>query len=120
MADALQRVRDAAAQGTPCFVSTPNTNWVVRCLTDEQFRDSAIRSDLSIADGMPLVWIARLLDIPIRERVPGSTLFDLLRGSTGKQLSVFFFGGADGAAEAACRRLRIENQGLTCAGFESA
>jgi N-acetylglucosaminyldiphosphoundecaprenol N-acetyl-beta-D-mannosaminyltransferase len=120
MADALQRVRDAAAQGTPCFVSTPNTNWVVSCLTDEQFRDSAIHSDLSIADGMPLVWIARLLDIPIRERVPGSTLFDLLRGGTGKQLSVFFFGGADGAAEAACWRLRIENQGLTCVGFESA
>jgi N-acetylglucosaminyldiphosphoundecaprenol N-acetyl-beta-D-mannosaminyltransferase len=120
MATALQRVREAAAQRIPCFISTPNTNWVVNCRTDEPFRDSAVHSDLSLVDGMPLVWIARLLGIPIREPVPGSTLFDLLRRSAGKQLSVFFFGGADGAAEAACRRLRTENRGLTCAGFEPA
>lgn len=116
---AVQRVRNAAEQGTRCFVSTPNVNWVVSCLTDDAFRDSAIHSDLSVADGMPLVWMARLLDIPIRERVAGSTLFDLLRSSSEKQLAVYFFGGADGAAEAACRRLRIENKGLTCVGFES-
>jgi len=120
MADTVQRVRDAAARRVPCLLSTPNTNWVVNCLADGQSRDSAISSDLSLADGRPLVWIARLLDIPIREPVPGSTLFDWLRSVSGRQLSVFFFGGVDGAAEKACRRLRMENQGLTCVGFDSA
>ena len=72
MADAVQRVRDAAAQRTPCFISTPNLNFLINCLTDDQFRDSVINSDLSIADGMPLVWIARLMGIPIRTRVAGS------------------------------------------------
>jgi N-acetylglucosaminyldiphosphoundecaprenol N-acetyl-beta-D-mannosaminyltransferase len=120
MTEALERVRHAAVQRTRCFVSTPNTNWVVTGRTDEPFRNSAIHSDLSIVDGMPLVWVARLLNIPIQEPVPGSTLFDQLRGSRGPQVSVFFFGGADGVAQAACERLRSENRGLTCVGFEAA
>jgi N-acetylglucosaminyldiphosphoundecaprenol N-acetyl-beta-D-mannosaminyltransferase len=120
MAEALERVRNAAAQGTRCVISTPNTNWVVSCLTDTPFRDSAIHSDLSIVDGMPLVWIARFLGLPIREPVPGSTLFDQLRRGDGRQLSVFFFGGGESVADAACRRLLAENQGLTCAGFDPA
>src|SRR5262245_21732651 len=120
MVASLEKIRDAAARRAPCFVSTPNTNWVVNCLTDEAFRNSAVHSDLSLIDGTPLVWIARLLGVPIREAVPGSTMFDRLRGGGRKQLSVFFFGGADGAAAAACRCLRTENRGLTCAGYESA
>jgi N-acetylglucosaminyldiphosphoundecaprenol N-acetyl-beta-D-mannosaminyltransferase len=119
LAGAVQRVRDAAAQRTPCVISTPNVNFLIGCRSDNQFRDSVINSDLSIADGMPLVWIARLLGIPIRERVAGSTLFDALRDSPGEPLSVFFFGGPDGLAEAACRRLTLERKGLTCAGYES-
>src|SRR5688572_13056036 len=115
MTGALDRVRDAAARGQRCVLSTPNVNWVVSCLSDEAFRDAAIHSHLNLVDGMPLVWIARLLDVPIRERVAGSTLFDRLRNATGGQLSVYFFGGNDGVAEAACRRLRSEDRGLTCA-----
>jgi len=119
MAGAVWQVRLAAAQRTPCWMSTPNLNFAIGCRTDDQFRDSVIHSDLVVADGMPLVWIARLLDIPIRDRIAGSTMIDRLRDSSGKQLSIFFFGGPDGAAEAACRRLRLENKGLTCLGYES-
>jgi N-acetylglucosaminyldiphosphoundecaprenol N-acetyl-beta-D-mannosaminyltransferase len=120
MADALCCLRQAAEERTRRVVSTPNVNWVVSCLSDVQFRDAAIHSDLSVVDGKPLVWIAWLLGIPISEPVSGSTLFALLRCDSGKQLSVFFFGGVDGAAETACRRLRMENRGLTCAGFDPA
>ena len=116
MAGALRLVRDAAARRQRCFFSTPNLNFVVACRADEQFRDSVLHSDLSIADGMPVVWIARLLRIPIRERVAGSDLFDALRRASGQRLSVFFFGGPDGAAAAACRRLASDGGGLACAG----
>jgi N-acetylglucosaminyldiphosphoundecaprenol N-acetyl-beta-D-mannosaminyltransferase len=119
MAGAVQRVRDAAAQRIPCFLTTPNLNFVIGCLTDSQFRDSVIHSDLSIADGMPLIWIARLLGIPIRERVAGSGLFEQMRKGTSNPLSVYFYGGMEGMAEAACRRLNAEPSGLVCAGFES-
>jgi N-acetylglucosaminyldiphosphoundecaprenol N-acetyl-beta-D-mannosaminyltransferase len=119
LAVAEQRIRDAADKHSACFLSTPNLNFLIAAQSDIAFRKSVINSDLSVADGMPLVWISRLLGIPIRERVAGSALFESLRTNSGKPLSIFFFGGPEGAAEAACRQLNNESGGLTCAGFES-
>lgn len=102
----------------PCFLSTPNLNFLIACQSDAAFRASVIDSDLSIADGMPLVWMARLLDIPIAERVAGSSLVERLRRQDGvPPLKLFFFGGQDGIAKAACRALGKERCGLRCAGF---
>ena len=119
MEGAEQKIRIAIAGRSPCFLSTPNLNFLIAAQTDIAFRNSVINSDLSIVDGMPLVWISRLLGIPIRERVAGSALFDVLRNDSGKLVSVFFFGGPEGAAEAACRKLNLEGRGLSCVGFES-
>ena len=119
MAGAVQRVRDAAAHRTPCFVSTANLNWLIGCHNDSQFRNSGISSDLITADGMPVVWIARLLGIPIRERVAGASLVEALRAVTSTRLPVYFFGGKAGVAEAACQRLNAVPSGLVCVGFES-
>lgn len=119
MNDVIRIVRSAAGQRAACFISTPNLNFLIGCLADRQFRQSVINSDLSIADGMPLVWIARLLGIPIQERVPGAGLFEALRSNTAQPLSVYFFGGPDGVAEAACRRLNSESSGVHCTGFAS-
>lgn len=119
MADVVAIVQSAAAQRTACFISTPNLNFVIGCRTNQQFRESVINSDLSLADGMPLVWIARFLSIPIRERVAGSSLFETLRSNTSKRLSVYFFGGPTGVAELACSRLNAKPSGISCAGFVS-
>lgn len=119
LATAEQRIRTAVANRSPCFLSTPNLNFLIACQTDAEFRESVINSDLNIADGMPMVWIARLLGIPIRERVAGSDLFEQLRKGTSPPLSVYFFGGMEGVAEAACQRLNAQPAGLVCAGYET-
>jgi N-acetylglucosaminyldiphosphoundecaprenol N-acetyl-beta-D-mannosaminyltransferase len=119
LAAAERRIRAAAATRSPCFLSTPNVNFLIACRTDPVFRTSVMNSDLSVPDGMPLVWLAKMIGIPIRERVAGSTLFDALRYGPGERLSVYFFGGPDGVAEAAWRQLRCESKGLTCVGYES-
>lgn len=114
----VARIRSAAAGGAPCFLSTPNLNFLISCREDAGFRASVINSDLSIADGMPLVWMARLLGLPIRERVAGSSVFEALRSDAQRPLSVYFFGGPPGVAERAAARLNAEAKGLRCAGFE--
>lgn len=114
---ALRRLRQAAADRTPCFLSTPNLNFLIASQNDAAFRDSVIASDLSVADGMPLIWLARLLGIPLPERVAGSTLFEALCADVAQPLSVYFFGGPEGVAAEACRRLNREGKGLRCAGF---
>ncbi|MBX3621805.1 MAG: WecB/TagA/CpsF family glycosyltransferase [Rhizobacter sp.] len=119
MEEAVHRVRGAAQNGTPYFVSTPNLNFAVAARHDEDFRRSVICSQLSLADGMPIVWISRLLGLPIRERVSGAGLFEALLRAPGEPLKVFFFGGADGVAELAGGRLNAQAGGLRCVGFES-
>src|SRR5262249_51052243 len=75
-------------------------------------------SDLCPADGMLIVWIARLLGIPIKQRIAGSDFFDAIKatGNPTKPLKVFLFGGAEGAASAASCALNARPTGLSCAG----
>jgi N-acetylglucosaminyldiphosphoundecaprenol N-acetyl-beta-D-mannosaminyltransferase len=119
LAEAQRRVRAAAAARMPCFMSTPNVNFLIQSRSDDAFRNAVLHSDLSVADGMPLVWLARLIGIPIRERVAGANLFEALRGGEGKPLAVYFFGGPDGVAGEAARRLAPEAKGLVCVGYDS-
>lgn len=115
---AVGRVRRAASDRLRCFLSTPNLSFLNGCLADRGFRQSVINSDLSIADGMPLVLVALLLGIPIPERVPGAGVFEALRGDPAERMSVYFFGGPEGVAAEACRRLNAEGSGLICVGYE--
>ncbi|WP_237772500.1 WecB/TagA/CpsF family glycosyltransferase [Herbaspirillum robiniae] len=119
--EAAALMRDAAAQKRRCFLSTPNLNFAVACMDDAAFRNSVIQSDLSIADGMPLVWIAKATGLPIKERVAGSSLFQALRTArTGAaQLRVYFFGGPPGVAEAAAERLNAETSAMRSVGYDS-
>ena len=126
MSQAVAQVRATAASRARCFISTANLNFLVTATADQAFRESVVDSDLSLVDGMPLVWLARVLGLPIRERVAGSDLFEALRrddtpssdhGTARGPLRVFFFGGPRGAAEHACARLNTEGGGLRCAGW---
>ena len=118
MASTLARIRNAVARREQCFLSTPNLTFLVACQSDEAFRNSVIDSDLSIADGAPLLWIARLLRIPIPERVPGAGVFERLRDGSQSPIRVYFFGGDQGVAEAACRQTNSCGTGLVCVGHE--
>ncbi|MDQ6681580.1 MAG: WecB/TagA/CpsF family glycosyltransferase [Pseudomonadota bacterium] len=117
---AVEHLRAAALSNTRCFVSTPNLNFVIAARTDPGFRDSVLHSDLSLPDGAPIVWIARWLGLPIVERVAGASVFEALRAHAGPPLTVFFFGGPPGVAEAACERLNARPSGLRCVGFDDA
>ena len=108
-----------AEDGERCFFSTPNLNFLITSLEDVTFRDSVLRSSLSLADGMPVVWLARLLGLPIRTRVAGATVFEQLRTQRAMPLKVFFFGGPDGVAKQAGDVLNAGKDGMRCVGAYS-
>jgi len=118
MTAVLRRIETAAADRLPCLISTANLNFLVTSGIDAEFRESLLRSDLCTADGMPIVWIARLLGVPIRERIAGADIFEELKSarSLSRRLSVYLFGGANDAAEAAGRKLNEESSAIVCAG----
>ncbi len=82
-AESLARIEGAAAGAAPYFISTINLNFLVTSRAEGEFRDSLLLSDLCTADGMPVVWIARLLGVPLKERIAGSDIFDALKSARG-------------------------------------
>jgi N-acetylglucosaminyldiphosphoundecaprenol N-acetyl-beta-D-mannosaminyltransferase len=118
LAEATGLIRRTALAGSGLVFATPNLNFLRSAAGDPGFRDSVLESGLSLADGMPLVWLARLLGIPLRERVAGSTLFEHLRQqqNVDRPLRVFFFGGEPGIAELAMQRLNERAGGLCAVG----
>jgi N-acetylglucosaminyldiphosphoundecaprenol N-acetyl-beta-D-mannosaminyltransferase len=114
---AVERIRADAFAGRRCWVSTPNLNFAIAALDDPDFRDSVLRSDLILVDGMPLVWAARLLGLPIAERVAGADVFEALQAHAGPPLDIFLFGGPPGAAAQASERIGRRGGGIRCVGF---
>jgi len=119
MATIVRRIEAAAATRATFLISTPNLNFLVSSLTDPEFRESVLDSDLCSPDGTPIVWIARLLGLPIKERAAGSDLLNHLQasGSGRRRLTVFLFGGAKGVAAAAAKTLNAGLGSLNCVGI---
>jgi N-acetylglucosaminyldiphosphoundecaprenol N-acetyl-beta-D-mannosaminyltransferase len=118
--EAVQLIETAARDRRPLSFATPNVNFLVRATKDAGARRLLLDTDLNLVDGAPLVVLGRLIGAPVRERCAGSDLFDALRrraGFPGRRLRVFFFGGRDGAAEAAARAIDEEKRGVEAAGF---
>lgn len=115
----MSRLRDAKYKKTTCFLTTPNLNFLALSQRDADFRNSVLHSDLVIADGAPIVWLAKLLNIPIHERVAGSTLFEALGKEWRRKMKVYFFGGPSGVAAEASARINEKSTGLTCVGYHS-
>lgn len=115
----LRNIEAAAARRTRFVISTANLNFLVTSQTNFEFRESLLLSDLCPPDGMPLVWIARLLGIPIKRRVAGSDMFDALKlpRGHGRPLGVLLFGATEQVAAAAFRRLNEHPGGLICVGW---
>ena len=114
---AIEIINQAIATKRKCFLSTPNLNFIVQSKSDESFYESVIYSDLVVADGMPVIWTARLLGIPLQSRVAGSSLFEILQNRRrDKPISVFFFGGQGSAAKQAAENLNRTSVGMIACG----
>jgi N-acetylglucosaminyldiphosphoundecaprenol N-acetyl-beta-D-mannosaminyltransferase len=113
--DAIEALVERRAGGC---VFTPNVDHVVKAERVPELREAYREVDLSVADGMPLVWASRLLGAPLPERVSGSDLLlPLARRAATRGWRVFLLGGADGDAARAGEVL--ERMGVTLAGVEA-
>ena len=118
MRGVLRRIRAAADCKTPFLVSTINVNFVATAQVNVEFWRSILISDLCPVDGMPIVWLARALGVPIKGRVAGSDIFEALKKEreTLRPLKVFLFGGDEGVATTAAAVLNEKPSGLCCVG----
>src|SRR5262249_30424484 len=116
MDEAEHKVVTSIKTAQRCNVVTPNANFLRLSRSDPDFRDALLASDLSVIDGMPLVWLARALGISVPARVSGSDLCATLMTARDEHFSAFFFGATDDVGERVRQRLEERKSSLTCAG----
>ena len=117
MEEAVARGRTLLEDGGTHYVVTPNPEIVESCRTDPDAMSAVNGADLVLPDGIGVVYGARLLGTPLRERVPGiefGTAMIEHCAHTGK--AVFLLGAKPGVAEKAAERLCARFAGLRIVG----
>jgi N-acetylglucosaminyldiphosphoundecaprenol N-acetyl-beta-D-mannosaminyltransferase len=99
------------------WLVTANLDFLRRYAKEPEMRALYASADLTVADGMPLVWAAGILGTPLPERVAGSALiYRFAERAAREQRSLFMLGGDPGAGEGAARVLCERYPGLRIAG----
>jgi len=103
-------------ENSPHYVCVATVNAVVQSQNDEQFRRIHNLAGLVTPDGMPLVWLARLMGYRQIRRVYGpDLLLHVCRHSIGRSRH-YFYGGRPGVAGLLAAKLCRRFPGLLIAG----
>ncbi len=117
LAEAEQIAAGFIAEGGPHLVATANAEMVMAAGQDADLAGILAGADLVVPDGAGVVWAARQLGHPIRERVAGIDLaLALLARAAAEGWRVFFFGAAPGIADRAAEAAAARWPGLAVAG----
>lgn len=118
--EALARVESFLCpprEGETRLVFTPNPELVCCAQRDPEMREALRSGDLNLPDGAGLVLAAKLLRLPVKERVTGVDIMPrLLELASRKGYSVFFLGTRPEVVPRAAGRARELFPGLQVAG----
>lgn len=95
-----------------------NVAKLVHMQKDAELAASVRACDIVNIDGMGVVWGARLMGLPVPERVAGIDLFDrLLQMAAERTLPVFLLGATDAVVARAASMVSARYPGLRIAGY---
>jgi N-acetylglucosaminyldiphosphoundecaprenol N-acetyl-beta-D-mannosaminyltransferase len=99
------------------YVVTPNPEIVWRCREDDRLKEAVSGATLVLPDGIGIIYGARILKRPLKERVPGVDFAEkLMARMAGRGKSVFLLGAKPGVAAQAAANLAARYPGLVIAG----
>ncbi|MES2901034.1 MAG: WecB/TagA/CpsF family glycosyltransferase [Pseudomonadota bacterium] len=120
MEETLGRIEAFIASGRPHQHVVVNVDKLVKASRDAELRSIINQCALINVDGMPVVWAARLLGKPLKERVAGIDLFEALMGRAAQQgWRVFLLGAQEEVVAGVKRSYEQKYPGLTVAGYRN-
>lgn len=116
----LDHLFETLARGEGGWLVTANLDFLHRHARDAGARRLYARADVCVADGMPLVWAARVQGDHLPERVAGSDLLLLVAARAAREgRSLYLLGGDPAANTEAVAALRRRWPELAIAGHSS-
>jgi exopolysaccharide biosynthesis WecB/TagA/CpsF family protein len=99
-------------------VITANASHLCMMRHDPELARACREADLTVADGMSVVWALRASGQPVPERVAGVDLMARLLAAAGAQrLRVYFLGARHEVVTALAKTARVRYPGIEIAGF---
>jgi len=93
--DATRQIVEWAGRAESRYVCAANVHMLMEAYDDASFREAVNRAALVAPDGMPLVWVMRLLGVKNQQRVYGPELtLRVARAASERGIAVGLYGGA--------------------------
>lgn len=106
----------AAGPGTG-YVVTPNPEFIMEARKDPSFAADLAGAALTIADGVGVIYAAKILGTPLKSRVPGIDFAAGLMGEMAKKgQRLYLLGAKPGVADLAAANLEKDYPGLSVCG----
>lgn len=105
--ETLALIDQYVREGVPRQICTVNPEFIMLAQKDSEFKQILDRSALNLPDGIGVVWAAKRLGHPVRERVAGSDLVGLITDRAQQAgWRIFLLGAAEGVAAQAAIKLK--------------
>lgn len=117
MTEAMDKIEAMIHAGTPHHVVTSDANAILRAQEDPEYAAIMSRAALITPDGYGVIWGARLMNLPIYERVTGVDMVTGICERAAKHgYRIFILGSEPGTAATAATRLMETYPGLQVVG----
>ncbi|WP_243140192.1 WecB/TagA/CpsF family glycosyltransferase [Candidatus Syntrophocurvum alkaliphilum] len=105
--DTIQKINDYIEEGTPKHIITLNGEIAYQASKERKLCEIINNVDLVTPDGIGIVWAAKQLGYPIKERVTGIDLvYALCAQAEKKDWKLYLLGAAPGVAEQASHKMK--------------
>lgn len=99
------------------YIVTPNPEFILSAQKDEAFCSVLNQADLSLADGIGVIYASKILGTPLKGRAPGVDFAQgLMTYLAASGLRLFLLGAKPGVAEQAAKNLKVSHPGLQICG----
>lgn len=117
MDEALEIGLEAISQHSGGYVVTPNPEIVMAARDNSSLNQALAQALLVLPDGIGVIYGAKILGTPLKERVPGIDFsYNLMHHLAGQQGTVYLLGAKPGIAEMAGKNLADTFPGLQIVG----
>ncbi|HWB00500.1 MAG TPA: WecB/TagA/CpsF family glycosyltransferase [Pirellulales bacterium] len=120
VAETLDQVDQLVRRREPSYLITANLNYAMLSARDARLAAVNRNAAVILADGMPLVWAAKMAGKPLPGRTTGADLVPALAARAAERgYRTFLLGSSEEAAHAAAESMCSEHPKLKIVGIES-
>src|SRR5882762_2016599 len=107
MDETVALIEEQIREGGFHQVATANVDFLKNAIGNQHLRDILCSCDVVVPDGMPVVWMSRLIGTPLKERVSGIDLVERLADVSARRgYGIFLLGASETRSQRAAKVLR--------------